>query len=178
MEETSNPSGPSTAAGLAALLPEHLQESDDEDSAQLSSDFCGFNEELVQSVMEELYQEITREEPTPPSATEAPAAFLSVDVKDGSCELLLLETASTVMDGVNFVADTDGDGGGRSSEENVGPPAVRKGSAECGGNGFEGVQLTDEMGKWLGEVMDMDGCDEGSQDYGRLEIDFPETVTS
>ncbi|PKI36215.1 hypothetical protein CRG98_043411 [Punica granatum] len=147
MEKTCYLSGANAAGGLAALSPEFLMESDDdEEMAELPPEAFGIKEELVQKVMQELYKEITREPTSSSSVKEHPhpQPFVSGEVKDRLCEMSETETAAKAMAGVHFIASGQG-GKGRLVEEHVGLPAVGGGLPEYGPSGFKGVQKPMEI---------------------------------
>ncbi|KAK4769168.1 hypothetical protein SAY86_027318 [Trapa natans] len=169
MDETSHTLSHGSATGVSVMTwPEHLLETDDEvdEFAQLSSgEFCGFNEELVQKVMQELYKEITM------AVEDPPTTFLTAGRKDGNCELTIPETASSmVMAGAHFASDN----GINILEEIAGLPELRSsgGSMQQYGHDIFGeVKQRDEMGKWLEEMMEGLDDENGeviSMEYGAL----------
>lgn len=132
MEETPQPTEP-----LAGEIHDLLTESDNE-----TTHFC-FEEEMIEEVMQQFYNEIAGSLVYQPPPTQLPppssSPLLMDDGKNGSCGASVSDSASTVMAGIEAASS-----GGRLP---VGKAEVEKGSSAVESGSDE---LDDE---WLGRVL-------------------------
>ncbi|KAL3746867.1 hypothetical protein ACJRO7_015761 [Eucalyptus globulus] len=137
--------------GFAGALTGFLADSDEEGGL---SPELPIEEELVEKVMHELYEEIAgRNDSTGVAAAPPPPALVEEKGKNGNCGASVSETASTVMAGVHF-ACCAGELGSRPSPSpspSLPPSGGGEASGEAdGGGGGDGVEMDDE---WLEKAL-------------------------
>uniref|UniRef100_A0A803NG11 Uncharacterized protein n=1 Tax=Cannabis sativa TaxID=3483 RepID=A0A803NG11_CANSA len=159
------------------LMTEEVEE-DDGTAAEISPEIP-IREELIEEVMQELYREISSNGPGLGPGF-GPARPKSFDINNESCGASFSESASTVMAGLEYVASA-----GEVAGRNVGSPAAMWRECGCdwswGDEGFddEVMMIKNNNSTKKNGVVEMDGCDRGSDDdewlarvlsWGPLEI--------